>query len=249
MLKIAHITDTHIAAGDEKPGLQNSRTKFLGALNKIKEQEPDLIILTGDLTHPGPDRESCVWIKEKLDETGIHYLITAGNHDTPGMLQEIFNLKDQPPKVILTGAVAMKGESILFLETSSERLEMKQKSWFTKELSLHPQHNVLFMHHPPCKCGVPFMDINYPYKNPDLFLTMVKRSGKDLAIFCGHYHVEKTVNVKDPEMMIYITPPTLGCLDPDASEYIIKDPRTGWRLIEVKDQQVVKTNCFYLEDL
>ena len=248
MLRVAHLTDTHIPQEGELIKELNSREKFTRTLNQLTKENLDLIILTGDLTHPEGDQEAYEWIRDQLEQTGIHYLIVPGNHDDPSMMQEIFNLKDMPPKVILTGAVAMKGESLLFLDSSSARLDIKQKLWFSRELATQPRDCLLFMHHPPCLCDVPFMDVNYPYRTSGLFLSTVKESGKNLTIFCGHYHVEKTVLLEDPAVVVHITPPTLGCLDPNSREYTLKDPRTGWRLIEIEKQKVLSTMCFYLED-
>ncbi len=248
MLRIAHITDTHIAREGELIKGLDSRKKFQETLWQFQPDHIDLIILTGDLAYPEGDRDIYEWIRGELERTGIHYMITPGNHDDPSLMQEVFNLKDMPPKVILTGAVAMKGESLLFLDSASERLDIKQKLWLSRELTVQGEKCVLFMHHPPCLCGVPFMDKNYPYKTAELFRKTIKDSGRDLTVFCGHYHVEKTLRTEDPEMIVHITPPTLGSLDPAAPEYRIIDTRTGWRLIEMEKQEILKTVCFYLED-
>jgi Icc protein len=249
MLKLAHITDPHISEEGELANGMDSRKKFRKTLDNLKTRSLHGIILTGDLAYPEGTKALYSWIREELEKTDIPYLLTPGNHDNPVLMLETFNLKDQPAKVILTGAVAMRGESLMFLDSSSERLTMKHRLWLARELAVQPDRSIMFMHHPPCECGIPFMDDKYPYKSPDLFQAAVRESGKHLTLFCGHYHVEKTVELPESSMIVHITPPTLGCLDPFNENYVIIDPRTGWREILIEKQEILETSCFYLEDL
>ena len=245
MLHIAHITDTHIGEEGILLAEMNTRQKFLDTLEILKGKDLHGIILTGDLTYPDASEPVYSWIKEQLDDLDLPYVITPGNHDDSSLMQEIFNLKDLPPHVILTGAVAMRGESLLFLDSSSERMPLQQQNWVSRELCTQPENNILFMHHPPCFCGVPFMDNNYPYKTPDLFQETIRRSGKNMTVFCGHYHVEKVIPLSSANMKVYITPPTMGGLSPNADNFTITDSRTAWREIKIEKQTVLETMCHY----
>ena len=133
MLRVAHITDTHIPQEGELTKELDSREKFSRTLDRLGNENIDLIIPHRDLSHPEGSRAVYEWIREQLEKTGIHYIIVPGNHDNPSLMQEVFNLKDMPPKVILTGVVVMKGESLIFLDSSSERMDMKQKLWFGRD--------------------------------------------------------------------------------------------------------------------
>ena len=248
MLKLAHITDPHIGEEGELVNGLDSREKFRKTLEQLKTRDLHGIILTGDLAYPEGTKALYGWIRERLEEMDIPYLLTPGNHDKPHMMQEVFNLPNRDSKVILTGAVAMRGESLMFMDSSSERLTLNHKIWLARELNVQPDKSIMFIHHPPCRCGVPFMDDKYPYKTPDLFQSVIKESGKTLTLFCGHYHVEKTVELPESSMTVHITPPTIGCLDPYNENYTIVDPRTGWREIVIEKQEVLETNCYYLED-
>lgn len=248
MLNLTHISDTHVSELGKSVNGLNTRKKFRDILEVLKQRSPDGIILTGDLAHPQGSATVYKWMKERLDALEIPYIITPGNHDDPSLLIETFNLKNQPPHVILTGLVVMKGESLLFLESADEKLKENQSKWLLNEMKGQAQQCILFMHHPPCVCDVPFMDKNYPYKNPDFFQQTILESGRDLTVFCGHYHVEKELTLKSLPMRVYITPPTLGCLDPDSEEYCVIDPRTGWREIQIEKHKVLETNCYYLEN-
>jgi len=246
MLKIAHITDTHITEEHGNIDGIDSRNNILRVLDDIKASGADVLIHTGDLSFPRGNRSVYEWFKGVLDSLGIPFLMTPGNHDDPMIMQEVFNLKDLPPRVITTGAVALKGQSLMFLDSSGERLTMKQVIWLKREIAVQEDELVLFQHHPPVSCGVRVMDEKYPYKTPDLFRKTIAETGRHLILFTGHYHIEKKVELTDPSMTVYITPPSIGSLDPEADDYRIIDLRPGWREIHMKDQKVIYTNCHYL---
>jgi len=247
MLKIAHITDTHITKEDGNINGIDSRKNFLHVLNSIKEAGMDVIIHTGDLSFPEGDRAVYSWFKRTMDETGIPYLLTPGNHDELFLMQEVFNLKDEPPRVIAAGAVAVKGQSLMFLDSSSERLTMKQVIWLKREIAVQDDQIVLFQHHPPLPCGVKVMDEKYPYRTPDLFKKTILETGRSLTMFTGHYHIEKMIELQSPSLKIYITPPPIGSLDPSADYYTISDKRPGWREIHMDNQKIIHTGCHYLD--
>ncbi|MBF9018040.1 MULTISPECIES: metallophosphoesterase [unclassified Oceanispirochaeta] len=246
MLKIAHITDSHISEEGKMLGKIDTRQKLRDVLDEISKADYDIIIHTGDICYPGGDASVYKWVKEKLDNMEIPYYLTPGNHDNPSQMQEVFNLINLPPRVILTGVIAAKGESLMFLDSSSERLPLKQSTWLSREIGIQDDDLFLFMHHPPCHCGVKIMDEKYPYKTPDFFQKTIKETGRKLTMFSGHYHIEKTVKPENTKITVYITPPTLGSLDPEADEYIISDLRSGWREIQIEKQKLITTECHYL---
>lgn len=246
MLRIAHITDSHISEVGKNLQDIDTRQKFTNVLNKIASSDYDLIIHTGDLSFPDGNESVYKWTKEKLDNMEIPYYLTPGNHDNSSLMQEIFNLKNLPPRVIVTGVIAAKGESLMFLDSSSERLTLKQSTWISREIAIQDDDLFLFMHHPPCYCGVRVMDEKYPYKTPDFFQKTIKETGRKLTMFTGHYHIEKTINPENTDMTVYITPPTLGSLDPESEDYKIIDFRPGWRDIQIENQKLISTECLYL---
>lgn len=246
MLKIAHITDSHIS--EEGTLLDNidTRQKFCDVLDAISASPCDLIIHTGDVCFPKGDPAIYKWVKDKLEHLNIPYYLTPGNHDDPSLMQEIFNLRDLPPRVIVSGVIGAKGESLMFLDSSSERLTLKHSAWLTREIDAQKDDLFLFMHHPPCSCGVKVMDEKYPYKTPDFFQKTIHDTERELTMFTGHYHIEKIVKPTENKLTVYITPPTFGSLDPDSDTYIISDFRPAWRIIEIDNQKLISTECIYL---
>lgn len=102
-VRILHITDSHVSVinEDEKQyhsyssrmdkafrKVKHYRTKkkltpgnmFLDLLDIAKEENVDLIVLTGDIVN-NPSRSSISFIHESLKSTAIPYIYIAGNHD------------------------------------------------------------------------------------------------------------------------------------------------------------------------
>ena len=246
MLKIAQISDTHITMDNSYPEFARAKEQFQSVLDEICRHDYDLIVHTGDISFPEASTEVYQWVRERLELTEIPYLITPGNHDDPKVLAEVFNRKDQPPKVILTGAVAAKGQSLLFLDSSSERLSVKQASWLKREIDSQKDQLILFQHHPPCRCAVKFMDSKYPYMTPVFFQKTVSGTGRKMLIFAGHYHVEKVAR-PDGNLTVYTCPPPIGSISSDADNFQTADPRSGWREILIEDQLLAGTQCHYIE--
>ena len=87
------------------------------------------------------------------------------------------------------------------------------------------------MHHPPAICGVPYMDLNHSFKQIDRFQKLVKSIGKHIEVFCGHYHVDKVIEVSN--MRIHITPSTFFQIRDDIEEFGVDHYRIGYRLMDL----------------
>ena len=69
------------AAKPENYGQTNGREKFLQAsLDKAKKNGSELVILAGDIINY-PSLASVEYIKKMMDESGLNWVYTAGNHD------------------------------------------------------------------------------------------------------------------------------------------------------------------------
>lgn len=61
------------------------------SLKKVKESGVEMVILAGDLTINGEEKE-LLGVKKVLDNSGLEYLVTSGNHDLyKGKYDEVFN--------------------------------------------------------------------------------------------------------------------------------------------------------------
>ena len=55
--------------------------------------------------------------------------------------------------------------------------------------------SVVIMHHPPDRMHVPHMDEVHYLKDKDEVMQILTEADKPISIFCGHYHVEKSMSI------------------------------------------------------
>ena len=88
---IAQITDTHVGFEPEAGENEFNFVRFRNVLGHLLAQpvQPDLLILSGDLTDNGSS-ECYRRIRELMSECPIPYEIIPGNHDSRDVMLEIF---------------------------------------------------------------------------------------------------------------------------------------------------------------
>ena len=82
MARIAHLSDIHFGAND--------RNIVAATIDWLKERQPDLVIISGDLTQrarAGQFRDAANYLRA-LRQNGLQLLVVPGNHDVP--LYDVF---------------------------------------------------------------------------------------------------------------------------------------------------------------
>ena len=243
LIRIAQLTDMHIGETDEDVYGSPVRMQFLAALNKLKKQNLDALILSGDLAANAGEYNSYVWIKEQLKELTCPIYICLGNHDRLENLKQVFNLNfkncHEDGYYFKT---KIKEHLCLFLDTSPYFLSNQQMEWLKQQSIENKEEILLFMHHPPLYCGCTFMDEKYPLKNISDVWSVIKELKNVNYIFCGHYHTERTI-IKDGKN-VFLTPSTMAQFDNQTSEITILHRNPSWRIIEW-DGETLRTSVEY----
>ena len=238
-MKIVQITDLHIGKeGEDTYGI-DVRANFLKVKQAIIQTQPDHLVLSGDLCFDIGDKTVYQWIKTHLDEINIPYDVISGNHDDPLMLAEIFGLKDQLNNNQLYFSKAIGGYPFLFLDTTTGVVSDEQLRWLKKELKPYKREVVIFMHHPPVKAGVPFMDVKYPLRNKPAVQEILFNHPYPISIFTGHYHVEK--NIRHGNTVVHITPSCFFQIDQKEAEFKVDHHRIGFREITFENGTIMDT--------
>jgi len=243
LIRIAQLTDMHIGETDEDVYGSPVRMQFLSALNKLKKQNLDALILSGDLAANAGEYNSYVWIKEQLKELTCPIYICLGNHDRLENLKQVFNLN--PEDCHEDGyyfKTKIKEHLCLFLDTSPYFLSNQQMEWLKQQSIENKEEILLFMHHPPLYCGCTFMDEKYPLKNISDVWSVIKELKNVNYIFCGHYHTERTI-IKDGKN-VFLTPSTMAQFDNQTPEITILHRNPSWRIIEW-DGETLRTSVEY----
>ena len=244
-MKLIQITDLHVGSENEFTHGVDVRQNFLDILRAAASYTPDLVVVSGDLAFDTPDEGVYRWMKAQLDGMGMPYAIIGGNHDNSTLLAQVFGLEHLLTDGDLYYKLVAGGRSLLLMETSSGTVSASQIAWLAHELVQLGGPAVLFMHHPPILSGVPFIDINYPLLNMAEVQAVLYLHPYPTAVFCGHYHVEKTICSKN--LTVHITPSTYLQIDGRHEEFQIDHYRPALREINLRDDGVVESAVVYYE--
>ena len=89
-MKLIQITDLHIDRAGECPFDIDVRKNFFDILDAVIKEQPDHLIVTGDLCYRDGEDNIYRWIRAQLDGLPFPYEIIAGNHDNSVMMAEAF---------------------------------------------------------------------------------------------------------------------------------------------------------------
>jgi Icc protein len=181
-VRIHQISDLHIPDTDNDSRFSHIRGNVLRQLSFIQSENPDLLVISGDLTMEDASRAGCEWLSENLPD--IPTVIIPGNHDDPDLVWELFG----PTRCVSPrhyGEKIYEDCSIIFLDTSTDYLPVEQRLFLDSLPMRRP--TLLFMHHPPTLIGDGFMSTNQPLHNHIEAAQSIKLSAV-AHVFCGHFH-------------------------------------------------------------
>lgn len=245
-MQIIQITDQHVGQPGETPNGVDVREQFVRLCEVISTIAPDYVVVTGDLCAISGEAAIYRWMKDKLDGLNIPYAVISGNHDDPALLAQSFRLEDDLHDGELYYRRKIGEEWGLFLDTTPGMLSQKQLQWVREELMRPgPSRQLVFMHHPPILAGLPHMDNNYPLLKParEALQALFVECGKELFVFCGHYHNEITTHCSYGT--IFITPSSYLQIAPYQKEFAIEHTMPGFRYIELQPQ-LIRSAVHYL---
>ena len=237
MFKIAHITDLHLTDDFEPARGVDVAGNFIKTLDSIgQDQTIDQIVLTGDLCFQDPNEIVMKWVREMLEQTGIPFHVIPGNHDSSKMMAKVFAKQLEINNSELYYIDNREEINFLLLDTAKGYVSKKQLDWLKQNANDLEGPSIVFMHHPPVN-AVPYMDANYSMTNKKEFQQVLYSLENIEAIFCGHYHIGKKINMKDLPP-VYITPSTYFQIDDTTEDFKISSYNIGWRKIVWKDNNL-----------
>lgn len=244
-MKLIQITDLHVASEEEFTHGVDVRQNFLDIISAAKSFSPDLIVLTGDLAFDTANEQVYRWMKSHLDALGIPYTVIGGNHDTSTVLAKVFDIEHLLTGEDLFYKFQFSGRTFLMMETSRGSVSAVQQAWLAEELAQMDAPAIVFMHHPPLKGGVPYMDVNYPLRNMDEVQAVLHGHPHPIYVFCGHYHVEKMLCAKN--LTVHITPTTYFQMKWQQPEFQLDHLRIGLREINIREDGVLESTVVYYD--
>ena len=169
---IAQLSDVHIGGPHADIGDRFSAT--IDTINAMT-LAPDLVLLTGDLTHNGTAAE---WQEfcEHLETLNVPWEAIPGNHDRG--IQEISG-----NRAIDSGPLRL-----VLLDTSGDEFTEEDGDWLEAELASHSDKpTVIAVHQPPFETGIWWMDC-VGLKGPDRLERVVRNHPQVVKVLSGHVH-------------------------------------------------------------
>lgn len=235
-MRIAQITDLHIGEVDERPFDVDVRSNFQSVLSVLKKLHIEHLVISGDLCLRHGEAHIYRWIKSELAKTAISYDLIPGNHDDPKLLARIFDCENKMHKQELFFAKYLHHIPTFFLDTTHGVLSLQQRKWLQSQLQEIDSQAIVFMHHPPIFGSVPYMDQHYPLQNRDEVQAIFFTHPYPIQVFCGHYHVGKTIHQKN--ISVHITPSTYFQINPFQEAFAVDSVFPGFRIIEINDDLI-----------
>lgn len=233
---IAQISDMHVREqGAGKIAGVNVNDSFVTAIREINEFSPsiDVVIITGDLAHRGQLAEYRM-AAQLLEQLKVPWYLLLGNHDERDALLQVFGHLPYIPKDKGFCQYTVEGYPvrIVGLDTSVDQhhhgeLNFQKLAWLEEQLQMAPEKpTLLFMHHPPVKVGIAWMDgIGLLSGAPEL-ADIVRRNPQVRGIHCGHMH--RTIITSLGGVPVGVSPSTCYAvtldLMPDGAAMLLAEP-------------------------
>jgi 3',5'-cyclic-AMP phosphodiesterase len=242
-MRIIQLTDLHVGRESDDTFGVDVRKNLNDLLRAVHQLQPDHLVISGDLCYDVGDVEIYQWIKKRLDLLDIPYSLIAGNHDDTTLMASVFGLEDMLIGNTLFYKRIFEGQTFLFLDSAAGVVSEEQLDWLDKELRTHQEQIFIFMHHPPLRSGVPHMDNNYSLQNQEEVQRLFFDFPGQVYVFCGHCHVEKTLQKKN--MLVQITPSNYFQIAQQQEDFAIDHYRIGLRLITLQDDHWSSTVQYF----
>ncbi|SHJ29338.1 metallophosphoesterase family protein [Aquimarina spongiae] len=231
MIRIAHITDSHLDESFPFKDSISARKRFDRILKHIEDQNITQIVCTGDIG----ENDGVPYFFQQLE--GKDLSITLGNHDT--FLETV--------KYLNTGArhdtqqIYYSSESMntkfIYLDSSSGTIDSNQLNWLKQELNT-TKSIVIFIHHPIIGLNL-MVDSVGKLQNRQEVSNTLTQVPNPITIFCGHYHIESSVSLKNVTQ--HITPAISYQIKKHQDTIEIDTTSSGYRIIEIMEGQVSST--------
>ena len=243
-MRIVQMTDLHIDLEDSFPFDIDVRNNFRQILEAALSFKPDHLVVTGDLCYRDGDEAIYEWIFDQLDQQPVPFDILAGNHDDAGMMAKIFQRSHLLNEGEFYYARKLGKNHCLFLDSARGQHSPQQLKWLERQLRQANAPVIVFMHHPPAKAGVPFMDNKYPLQDIEAVQKVFFNHPHPINVYCGHYHVAKTITINN--LTIQITPSCFFQIDQQHEDFKVDHHRVAFRIIDI-DKDCIFSTLRYLE--
>lgn len=240
---IAQISDLHLMG---KIGTHDSYRQFLAVLQLAMIDQPDLLILTGDLVNDG-NSHAYDWLFAQLQDAKTPFLCLAGNHDVIHEIGSFLPFEQRihlpiTPDQRLIGTHRLQLDKqnwqILSLNTAlmgrdDGQICQTHLAWLDDTLTQHQQSTLIALHHHPVAVGSAWID-RLILQNADEFWQIINRHPHASHIICGHVHqAQQIIAPTNHHCTVLTCPATARQFLPFADDFALDKLTAGLRLLQI----------------
>ena len=233
---IAQITDFHVrthGAGNAFGIDNNANLSAAVAMLNDLDPAPDLVIGTGDLTNRGR-REEYRALRDLLAPLDSPIYLIPGNHDSAPRLREMFSDHEYLASndhflsyVVDRYPLRLIGFDSTLPDAHNGAVCSKRLAWLRSRLEEAPERpTLLFMHHPPVKTGIWWMDGIGLVEGITELRDLLNAHPQVQRIVCGHLHRAVQANLGRTPVSVCPSTTYQVCLDtrPESPPKFIAEP-------------------------
>ncbi len=194
---IVQVSDTHV--GGPKAGSGERLSLAVDEINRMGRQ-PDLVLVTGDLTHDGTPEQ---WseFQSRMNELQAPWTCIRGNHD--GRVADIAGHR----------AMDLGPLRLVLVDSSAEDFTDDDAAWLDAELAANADApTVIAIHHPPFDTGIWWMDC-VGLQGGERVEAVVRRHPHVRLVLSGHVH--RPIVSSWGSCTLWVSPSTAVAIAPD----------------------------------
>ncbi len=226
--RIAHITDLHLDESFPFNDQISARKRFDAVLKSIKRENITQIVCTGDIG----ENDGVQYFFEKIKTKDIS--IALGNHDTFNQMSTYYTIGVNHDSKKIYSSIVKTYYKYIYLDSSAGSIDDKQLLWLKEEL-ISSKPIIIFVHHPIIGLNLKVDEIG-KLENRDQVIAILKTVKNTITIYCGHYHLESTLN--EENITQYITPAVSFQIKKDVNTIEIETTVSGYRIIEITKDSI-----------
>lgn len=238
MVKLLQVTDPHIGATEDyRLAGVDTRRSFDLVLAQAQQEEPDLLLLTGD--NAGDCSEPAYrHFFARVKQTGLPFHWLPGNHDRIEVAEQ------SPGATPFQRSIEIGNWNIIMLDSviprsPNGRLGEVELDALDRELSQNSKDHVLIcLHHHPVLINCAWLDQQIVADAREFFEILDSYS-EVRGVIWGHIHQE--FNSERNGVKLHSCPSTCIQFKPNSDDFALDDAHPGYRVIELTDEGEIKT--------
>jgi Icc protein len=247
-VRVLHLTDPHLF-GNADGELRGTNT--LASLQAVvahflrSNWRADLIAVTGDIIQDD-SRRAYERFRDCFSELDIPVACIPGNHDIPGMMQEVL---DGYP-FSFCGAHDLQNWLVVGIDScvagqAGGRVAREEIERLETLVSASSQAHVLVcLHHPPAIMGSRWLD-SVGLEDSEDVLRQLARIPRVRATLSGHVHQAFSADIEG--VQVIATPSTCGQFKPKSDLFAVDDRPPGYRLLELAVDGSIRSTLVWLD--